>query len=337
VQALPSLQLSGVPAAQTPARHASAPLQTLPSTHDVPLSTGLFAQPKAGSQLSVVHTFASSQARAVPAVQLPPWQVSVPLQTLPSLQAVPLSTGRFVQPVTGSQLSAVQTLASLQLSGVPVVQVPAWHVSAPLQTLPSVQDEPFATGVLEHPKTGSHESVVQTFESLQLSAVPPVQEPLWQVSAPLQMLPSGHAVPLSTGALLQPVTALQVSFVQTFESLQLSAVPPVQEPLWQVSSPLQTLLSVHVEPFGRGVLAQPVSALQLSVVQTLLSLQLSGEPAVQVPAWQVSSPLQTVPSAHGLPLATGFVKHPMIGSQLSVVQTLPSLQFSGVPAVQEPL
>jgi hypothetical protein len=164
-----------------------------------------------------------------------------------------------------------------------------------------------------------------------------VQEPLWQVSAPLQMLPSGHAVPLSTGALLQPVTALQVSFVQTFESLQLSAVPPVQEPLWQVSSPLQTLLSVHVEPFGRGVLAQPVSALQLSVVQTLLSLQLSGEPAVQVPAWQVSSPLQTVPSAHGLPLATGFVKHPMIGSQLSVVQTLPSLQPSTVPAVQAPL
>ena len=34
---------------------------------------------------------------------------------------------------------------------------------------------------------------------------------------------------------------------------------------------------------GIGVLAQPLSALQLSIVQALESLQLSGVPAVQVP------------------------------------------------------
>src|SRR5262249_18891083 len=34
VQGSPSSQLSGVPAAQTPARHVSTPLQMLPSPHD---------------------------------------------------------------------------------------------------------------------------------------------------------------------------------------------------------------------------------------------------------------------------------------------------------------
>jgi hypothetical protein len=151
------------------------------------------------------------------------------------------------------------------------------------------------------------------------------------------MLASAQAVPLSTGVLLQPVTALQLSVVQTLPSLQLRAVPPAQVPLWQVSSPLQTLPSVHEEPFGSGVLAHPVTGLQLSVVQTLPSLQLSGVPAVQTPPWQVSAPLHTVASAHAVPLGRAVVKHPMIGSQLSVVQVLPSLQTGGVPAVQEPL
>jgi hypothetical protein len=177
VQALASSQLSGVPAAHTPAWQVSAPLQTLPSTHGVPLSTGLLEHPKMGSQPSVVHTFESSQLRAVPAVHRPTWQVSVPLQTLPSLHGVPLTTGPFAQPVTGSQESIVQALPSLQLSGLPVVQVPVWQVSAPLQTLPSVHEVPFVTGALEHPKIGSQESVVQTFASLQVRGVPPVHTP----------------------------------------------------------------------------------------------------------------------------------------------------------------
>jgi hypothetical protein len=35
-------------------------------------------------------------------------------------------------------------------------------------------------------------------------------------------------------------------------------------------------------------------------------------------------------------LVTGLVVHPKAGVQLSVVQTFPSLQTSGVPAVQTP-
>jgi len=40
------------------------------------------------------------------------------------------------------------------------------------------------------------------------------------------------------------------------------------------------------------------------VVQGLLSLQLSAVPAVQAPAWQVSTPLHTFPSLHDVPFAT---------------------------------
>jgi hypothetical protein len=118
----------------------------------------------------------------------------------------------------------------LQLSAVPELQVPAWHVSLPLQTLPSAQGVPFSTGVVEQPKVGLQLSEVQTLPSLQLSAVPAVHVPPWQVSPPLQTLPSLHEVPFSTAVLAQPVTGLQLSEVQMLPSLQLSGVPAPQAP-----------------------------------------------------------------------------------------------------------
>jgi hypothetical protein len=68
---LPSSQLSGAPGVQTPLWQLSAPLQTLPSAHDVPFSTGVFVQPNAGSQESVVQTLESLQLMVVPGVQVP--------------------------------------------------------------------------------------------------------------------------------------------------------------------------------------------------------------------------------------------------------------------------
>jgi len=69
----------------------------------------------------------------------------------------------------------------------------------------------------------------------------------------------------------------------------------------------------------------------------LASLQLSAVPAVHTPLWQVSSPLHGLPSAHDDPLGTGALWQPVAGLQLSVVHGLPSLQVTGVPAVQTPL
>jgi hypothetical protein len=135
----------------------------------------------------------------------------------------------------------------------------------------------------------------------------------------------------------QPVKALQLSVVQALLSLQLSGAPAVQVPAWQVSAPLHTVLSAHDVPLATGVLTHPEAGLQVSVVQTLESLQSGGAPFVQEPLWQVSAPSQASPSVQEVPLATFVCAQPVVGLQESVVQTLESLQLSAVPAVQVPL
>ena len=369
MQTLPSLQLSALPAVHTPAWHVSAPLHTLRSRHGVPLSTGVCRQPKTASHVSVLQTLPSSQLSGVPAAQAPAWQVSLPLHTLPSLHEVPFRTGALTQPATASQLSAVQTLPSLQLSAVPGVHTPFWQVSLPLQTLPSGQAIPLATGTFWQPTTGWQLSVVHTVPSLQLSATPGVHTPAWQVSPPLHTLPSAHDAPFGSALYRQPSSGSQVSLVHTLPSAQLRAVPAVHTPARHVSSPLQRFPSAHAEPSertgllqtpavqtsfvhglpsaqsepivqiwhpGMGVWMQPVMVSHVSTVQPLVSLQLRAVPEVQVPPWQVSAPLHTLPSVHGVPLRTGVLAQPKTGSQVSVVQTLESLQLRTVPAVQVP-
>jgi hypothetical protein len=263
VQALPSLQLSVVPAAQVPLWHVSVPLQTFASAHGVPLVTGLVVQPKVALQPSVVHTLPSLQTSAVPAVQVPLWQVSAPLQRFASGHGVPFSTAVAAHPVTALQLSLVHTLPSLQTSGVPAAHTPAWQVSAPLQTVESGHAVPFVTLVVVQPDAGLQPSVVHTLPSLQTSGVPAVQVPFWQVSAPLHALVSAHAEPFGRTALVHTPDA-QVSVVHGFESLQSAFT-------------LQELQPVI------GACWQPLTALHVSVVHALLSLQLSAVPAAQLP------------------------------------------------------
>src|SRR5207249_2981281 len=104
---------------------------------------------------------------------------------------------------------------------------------APLQGFPSEQDVPLVTAVwVQRPVAGSQESVVQALPSSQLVGVPPVQEPPWQVSLPLQGLPSPQPVPLITGVKAQPpVVVLHESLVHGLLSLQTIGVPPAQAPL----------------------------------------------------------------------------------------------------------
>ena len=177
VHGFPSLQLSARPCVQLPFWHVSLPLHTLASLHEVPFGTTVCLQPATGSQVSVVQGFASAQLGAVPAAHTPAWHVSVPLHALPSLHEAPFETAVCLQPATGSQVSVVQGLLSLQVSDVPAVQAPAWHVSTPLHTLPSLHEVPFGTAVCLQPAAGSHVSVVHAFASSQLSGVPAVQLP----------------------------------------------------------------------------------------------------------------------------------------------------------------
>src|SRR5215831_17573160 len=132
---------------------------------------------------------------------------------------------------------------SSQLSAVPGAQTPPWQVSEPLQTLVSAHDVPFATGACWQPVIGSHVSAVQGLLSTQLSGGPGVQTPARQLSAPLQTVASRHGEPSDAFVCWQPATGSHASVVHLLPSSQLRAVPGVQTPPWQVSSPLQTVAS----------------------------------------------------------------------------------------------
>ena len=96
--------------------------------------------------------------------------------------------------------------------------------------------------------------------------------------------------------------------MQAFASLQLSGVPGVQSPSTQVSTPLQTLPSEHVEPSRSGVWTQPLAGLHESAVQTLPSSQSSGS-LVQEPFTQRSLMVQALVSAQ----SALVVQQPAIG------------------------
>jgi glyoxylate utilization-related uncharacterized protein len=231
-------------------------------------------QPAAGLQESVVHTLPSSQLIGVPA-QTPPEQTSLPVHAFPSLHATALFV--CVHPVAGLQASVVQMLPSSQLGGGPPVHVPPTQVSLVVQALPSLQELLLLVNL--QPETGSHESVVQTFPSLQTKAGPPTHAPAEQASPVVQAFPSVQALLLFVNT--HPVAGLHASVVQTLPSLQVSAGPATHAPPEQVSPVVQAFPSLQ------GLLlfvnTQPVVGLHASVVQGLLSLHVIGV-CVQPPA-----------------------------------------------------
>ena len=80
-----------------------------------------------------------------------------------------------------------------------------------------------------------------------------------------------------------------------------------------------------LQPAVLFVKTHPVAGTQVSVVHTLPSLQTRvPAPGLQLPVSQVSPRVQALPSSHAAVL---LVKtHPVAGTQVSVVHTLPSLQ-----------
>src|SRR2546427_523693 len=112
--------------------------------------------------------------------------------------------------------------------------------------------------------------------------VPPRQLPVWQVSAPLQALPSEHGVPSARLVCPHwPFCGLQLSLVLGLSSSQLMGVPALQLPFCQVSAPLQALPSEQEVPLVRLRLRQPVCGSQLSAVHGLPSSQMGGGPPTQ--------------------------------------------------------
>src|SRR5207247_5347080 len=124
-RALWSAQLGGGPPTHFPPLHVSLVVQALPSLHGAVLF--VWTQPVAGSQLSVVHTFPSSQLGAGPPTHVPPLHVSFVVQASPSLHGAVLFV--WTQPVAGLQLSVHQTLLLSQLGAVFPPHVPPQHVT----------------------------------------------------------------------------------------------------------------------------------------------------------------------------------------------------------------
>ena len=339
-------------------------MQTLPSSQALTLATWL--QPDLAPQLSAVHALPSSQAVAAPGKQTPPQQPSPWVQTLPSSQGAGLP-GLAVNalksqplPHALTQLSAVQGLPSLQISGLPVAQLPPLQASPRLQTSPSSQASELATwtqpgwplmlpGALP---LGSQLSVVQALPSSQTLAAPGLQLPPAQASSTVQTLPS-----LQTAKLLrwrQPALPLrlpgalplgsQLSSVHGLPSSQLTIAPDLQAPPLHASPPVQGSSS----PQGSALFAwtQPQASpvlpdgSQLSLVHGLASSQAVLAPGRQILPEQLSPMVQTLPSSQAAVLAwltqppglPGSLGSPLL--QLSSVQGLPSLQPRATPGLQ---
>ena len=87
-----------------------------------------------------------------------------------------------------------------------------------------------------------------------VTAVPGVQAPAWQVSAPLHASASAHDVPSASAGYVQapePLSQVAPTAVrQAGGVLHVTAVPGVQAPAWQVSAPLHASASAHDVPFA---------------------------------------------------------------------------------------
>jgi hypothetical protein len=267
VQGFSSSVGSGVPAAQVPvALHVSCPLQTVASSQAVPVPTGVCFTPATGSQLSAVHGLPSSVAGGVPGLHIPTWQVSRPLHTVASSQAVPFVTAVWITPATGSHESAVHELPSSMAGGVPAMHMPlALHVSWPSQTVASSQAVPAFTGVCVTPVVGAHESAVHGLPSVVVGGVPAMQlPPALHVSCPLHTVASSQAVPVVTGVCFTPAIGSHESAVQGLPSSVATGLPGVQLPTLHTSPDVHRLLSEQVVPsLLAGFEQTPVLLLQV--------------------------------------------------------------------------
>ena len=86
-----------MPDTHVPPWQLSPTVHALPSLHVVPFVTGVPVHPPvAGSHVwALRHWVAPGQVTGLPPVHTPPWQVSVCVQALPSLQPVPSARAGF--------------------------------------------------------------------------------------------------------------------------------------------------------------------------------------------------------------------------------------------------
>ncbi|PTL82502.1 hypothetical protein DAT35_16960 [Vitiosangium sp. GDMCC 1.1324] len=312
---------------------------------------GLEQVPVAGLQVPTSwHWSEAAQVTGAAPVQVPPWQVSVRVQALPSLQEEPLGLAGLEQvPVAGLQVpTSWHWSEAVQVAGVPAVQVPAWQVSVRVQALPSLQEEPLGLAGLEQmPVAGLQVPTSWHWsEAVHVTGLLAVQVPAWQVSVRVQALPSLQEEPLGLAGLEQvPVAGLQVPTSWHWsEAAQVTGAAPVQVPPWQVSVRVQALPSLQEEPLGLVGLEQvPVAGLQVPTSWHWSEAgQVAGVPAVQTPAWQVSGVVHALPSLQAAPFGRA-VHVPFAVAPVTVLQAKqsseefpPQALLQHTPSTQKP-
>src|SRR5207249_4202921 len=274
------------------------------------------------SQASATSQSLAAARHSVPALPAACWQVVlVPSQVsvvhgLPSsVHAVPLGC---VASAGQAAFVPSQTSATSQSPAAGRHSVPAFPAGPPWLSLQSSSVPGW------QPATGSQVSrPSQGFPLSHTSGVPFWQAPVLvsQVSVPVQTSPSSQSASVvqqpAIGAFTQPPALLlaagsQLSAVHTIPSSQVGGVPSTHVPSCglQVSRPLQKRPSSQVTA---GVWLQTCwTVSQASVVQRSWSSQ-------------SASTLQQ-------PATGGKLHKPVAWSHVSVVQTSPSLQTTGVPA-----
>src|SRR5688572_12275747 len=278
--------------------------------------------------------------------QVPPPQVSVPLQKRLSVQAAPLGSGARQSSAASLHDSEQSPSPSAPGQGSPVwvEQVPPPRVSVRLQKRLSVQTEPLGSGARQSSPASLHDSEQLPSPSgpghgspVELVHVPDVQ-----VSVPLQKRPSVQAEPLGSGA-------RQLSAASLHDSAQLPSpsAPGQGSPVWveqvpppQVSVPLQKSPSAQTEPLGSGARQLSEASLHDSAQLPSPSAPGQGSPVwvEQVPPPQVSVPLQKSPSAQTEPLGSGARQLSEASLQDSEQLPSPSGPGHGLPVVvQVPL
>jgi len=237
VHALPSMQVSGLPATHVLSVHESASVHALLSLQDNVLA--MFSHPVSGWQASLVQPLPSSQLVVVPAVQSATAHVSPVVQRLPSSQSAVFA--RKSHPVAASQVSSVQTLPSVHTLAGPEMQLPPAHASLSVHTLPSEHGSELST--LLQPFTASQLSVVHGLPSSQAEGALGVQLPSLHTSPGVQLLLSLQVAVLL--ACVQPEFVSHASSVQGSPSSHPAAEPDTQMPAPHLSPTVQALPSLH--------------------------------------------------------------------------------------------
>jgi hypothetical protein len=145
------------------------------------------------------HVPLPEQLFVVAGVQVPVMQVSPVVHASMSLHVVPgVLGGSEHTPVIVLQVpTSWHWLLAVQTTGAVPVQVPVMHTSVAVHRLPSLQPVPSDAFAYEHtPVAGAHTpACLQGAAAGQVSAVPAVQTPAWQVSVVVHMLPSSQPLP----------------------------------------------------------------------------------------------------------------------------------------------